>query len=193
MKEKSDEFGNKIIVYGSDVFVKLASESKARSVGTIKDQSLYVVRRREKHLHYRSYSYGFNHFIIKNTKHFNKVILTDEYGTYIIPNELILQKGKFLLFKNQGFELQIFLSLNEIFRANGIEVREEEPEEEKPIVYTQNLERCEQICLNSCMGAIPMYLREGETTESVLANFGGNPIDCIKWLREREFKQYQKV
>jgi hypothetical protein len=45
----------------------------------------------------------------------DKVFLYDEKRRWILPKNVIIEKGKFLNFKNNGgFELQIFVPLDEI-------------------------------------------------------------------------------
>ena len=59
-------------------------------------------------------SYGFNEHLIKTGKTFDKIKLIDDGGTYVFPKSEILEKGKYLFFKEQGFEKQLFLPLEEI-------------------------------------------------------------------------------
>lgn len=44
------------------------------------------------------------------------------------------------------------------------------------------------ICNNQIYGAIPMYLRPGETTEAMIAKFKGNLVKAIQFLRDRAFE-----
>ena len=113
-----DEVGNNItaIRQNSDMIqieLKLLSEKYSRKIGYVDTSSnTFVVKReRSKHLHYKSNSYGFNYRVIKDGKRFDKVMLHDEYGEYVIPKEVILNHGRFLFFKEEGFEKQIFLPL----------------------------------------------------------------------------------
>lgn len=95
--------------------LKLQSEQgRKRLIGVIdeKERVMTIRRKRSKHLHYMSNSYGFNHFILDKAKLFDDVLLYDEFGAYRIPRKYILENGKFMNYKyNGGFELQIFLSL----------------------------------------------------------------------------------
>ena len=47
-------------------------------------------------------------------KQFNTIRLQDEFNRWTIPLQYILENGEFLFFKEQGFEKQIFISLNKI-------------------------------------------------------------------------------
>ena len=112
-----DSHGNFIIVTKDDVLkLALVGETAPRTVGTLdrKKRTLYIKRKRERHLLKKADSYGFCHQIINEGKQFDHVILQDEQGLYKIPREVILEKGSFLWFKNEGFERQLFLSLKEI-------------------------------------------------------------------------------
>ena len=116
-----DKDGNAILVRKCTptqikISLKLAKENRERNVGELNplNKIFYVKRKRNKHLHYKSNSYGFNHYILSNAKRFEDVLLTDEMGEYKIPTSHILSFGKFLFFKQQGFEVQIFLTLDEI-------------------------------------------------------------------------------
>lgn len=97
--------------------LKLASEKHYRAIGSInmKNRQLEVMRERSKHLFRKFNAYGFNHYILANATLFDHVLLKEDNGVYKVPKEVILEKGKFMNFKNHGgFELQIFLPLNEI-------------------------------------------------------------------------------
>ena len=97
--------------------LKLASEKHYRSIGRInmKHRQLEVMRERSKHLFRKYNAYGFNHHILANATLFDHVLLKEDNGVYNVPKEVILEKGKFMNFKNHGgFELQIFLPLDEI-------------------------------------------------------------------------------
>ena len=108
-----DADGNELRIVDRTILLKLASETKTRRIGLINSKNqLYIKRKRIIHLHYKSDSYGFNHYIIDNAKKFSSVLLIDERGRYLIPNRVILDEGKFLYFKQEGFERQIFLSLD---------------------------------------------------------------------------------
>lgn len=111
-----DKFGNSIIVENNIISIKLKSESRTREIGVINPQErcFSVNRIREKHLFRKNNSYGFNHYILQNAKKFDKIKLSDDFGTWLIPIKLILEKGSFLHFNKDGFELQIFLPLDVI-------------------------------------------------------------------------------
>jgi hypothetical protein len=111
----SDE-NNKDI--GATIHLKLKSENKRRNIGTIyfNDRSFHVLRDSGKHYHYVSKSYGFNWNIIAddflNIK--SVYLVVDKSERYIIPKSVMETYGKFLNFKQQGFELQKFLPMDMI-------------------------------------------------------------------------------
>jgi hypothetical protein len=125
-----DESGNKIQNFKKGTIkLFLASEKRGRTIGVVNKQERWLTMRRKqaKHLHYKSNSYGFNYEVISRAKQFDKVLLTDETGSYLIPNKKILEDGSFLWFQSQGFERQIFLKLEEIKKYKV------EPEKVSPI------------------------------------------------------------
>jgi len=115
-----DKDENRIIIESTDkrigISIKLISEKKRRNIGYItkSTRTLFVKRERSKHLHWMSNSYGFNYHLIKEAKQFDLVSLSDEFSDYNIPRTYILENGKILFFKQQGFELQTFVTLNEM-------------------------------------------------------------------------------
>jgi hypothetical protein len=108
---------NKLDVGGS-IFLKLRSESKKRNLGNliIKDRSFHIIRDSGKHYHYKSKSYGFNWNIINYAELGIKSIhlIVDKKDKYVIPKTILDTYGKFLNFKQQGFELQKFLPFDMI-------------------------------------------------------------------------------
>lgn len=111
----SDE--NKVDVGGS-IFLKLKSENKKRNLGNliVNDRSFHIIRDSGKHYHYISKSYGFNWNIINDADLGIKTIhlVVDKKDKYIIPKSVLETYGKFLNFKQQGFELQKFLPFDMI-------------------------------------------------------------------------------
>lgn len=96
--------------------ITITINNKSKKIGTINrsDKILITERKRKKHLMNANNSYGFNHEILKNAKSFDRIQLTDEYGTYLISVSMILQRGTFLHFLSQGYEKQIFFPLKDI-------------------------------------------------------------------------------
>ena len=111
-----DDFGNEIFAENDKIYLNLKEDNRKRLLGRLEldSKTLYVKRNRERHLHYKSNSYGFNYLIIKNGTKFNKVVIADNIETFTIPKDDILEKGRFLFFKQQGFERQIFISLDDL-------------------------------------------------------------------------------
>jgi len=94
--------------------LKLHSEKAARDIGSVRldNKTLMVKRDKSKHLFKKNESYGFNEYLIRNGKTFEQIMLTDDDGVYLFPKELILEKGEYLHFKQEGFERQLFLPLS---------------------------------------------------------------------------------
>ena len=115
-----DSFGNAIIVRrGGNTLrlsIRLSKSPKERKIGEIDmpTRTLTVTRNREKHLLKKGNAYGLNHKLIADATRFDTVRIIDDFGRWDVPREFILENGKFLLFAKQGFELQIFISLEQI-------------------------------------------------------------------------------
>lgn len=114
-----DEYGNKLYRRKDTIFLQLTTEERPRKLGVIDEEYQVIVINRDpsKHLHRLSNSYGFNFQLLKNATVFNSIRLIIENEHYLIPISLIKEKGKFLFFKQQGFEKQVFLDLDEILNC----------------------------------------------------------------------------
>lgn len=117
-----DQEGNKLIIERIDHYIKLSlklsTERKHRLIGAVYpvSKTLYVVRSRYKHLHVKSQCYGFNYEVLRTGLAFDKVVVSDEEGQFIIDKQAILVEGQFLFFKEQGFERQIFYPITKMHR-----------------------------------------------------------------------------
>ena len=98
------------------IHLQLVGESRKRKVGTItkSTKTLAITRKRFKHLFIKGNAYGFNEYILANAKLFDKIKLKDELCEWKIPVKFILENGSYLMFKQQGFERQLFVSLTQI-------------------------------------------------------------------------------
>lgn len=113
-----DKDHSKIITYHWDDIVEIrfakALENKEKLIGIVDktNRVLNVKRIRSRHLFQKTMAYGFNYYILKNAKLFDKVHLKDDKDEWIVPVQFILDKGDFKHFKNNGnFELQKFVTL----------------------------------------------------------------------------------
>lgn len=126
-----DDMENYLRIKSNDKLIqlslKLKSEKKLRRIGTVtkSTKTIDIKRKRGKHLHIKSNSYGFNYEVLNNKKSFDTVRLSDEFCDWKIPLDFILKNGKFLYFLQQGFEKQIFVTLEQIeqFRVKKEENR----------------------------------------------------------------------
>jgi len=122
---------NTLLIKSNDklIIVKLLLKNmKPRMIGTVtkSTRTIEMKRKRAKHLHYMSNSYGFNDYILREQTTFDWVRLSDDLGNnWKIPVSYILEKGTYLEFKQQGFELQRFVSLENLeqFRVKAEENR----------------------------------------------------------------------
>ena len=111
-----DREGNEIYKDGNAFFLKLEGETRKRKLGTMNSRvnRLQIHKIRKKHLMEKIQGYGFNYLFLKNAKSFHTIELYDEVSQWVIPKEFILENGQFLHFKKEGFELQIFMSLEKL-------------------------------------------------------------------------------
>ena len=95
------------------ITLHLNGSRKGRNIGRVRlaDRTLEITRNREKHLMKKGKAYGFNEYVMRTAKTFDKIELQDDYGTYVFPRQLILDRGSYLYFKEEGFEKQLFLPL----------------------------------------------------------------------------------
>jgi len=122
---------NTLLIKSNDklIIVKLLLKNmKPRMIGTVtkSTRTIEMRRKRGKHLHYMTNSYGFNDYILREQTTFDWVRLSDDLGNHWkIPVSYILEEGKYLNFKGQGFELQRFVSLENLeqFRVKAEENR----------------------------------------------------------------------
>lgn len=117
-----DEKGEDLLIVKSTdtrraLYLKLLSENKKRLIGTVtrSTKTIYFKRKRSIHLFRKGNSYGFNQYILANQNTIEWVDLSDDCGEHWkIPVKYILDNGKYLSFSKCGFELQRFLSLDEL-------------------------------------------------------------------------------
>jgi hypothetical protein len=120
-----DEKGNELIAKTNgnviSLYLKLVEKTE-RLLGIIdkKEKTFQIRRNREKHIFKRNKSYGFNHYVLKNAKTFDKIYLLDDVTSWIIPVKFILENGSFMQFQQQGFELQIFIPLEKIAQFENV-------------------------------------------------------------------------
>lgn len=103
-------------------------EDKLRLIGTVtkSTRTIVMTRKRGIHLYRKINGYGFNHYVLKNAYTFDMIRLSDDTGSHWkIPVSYILENGSFLNFQKVGFELQQFVSLEQIeqFRVHNFENR----------------------------------------------------------------------
>lgn len=145
-----DEGWNKVICFHYEkriiLYLKLKSEGgKKRKIGVItkSTKTMQVRRKRTKHLFLKSLSFGFNEYVLNNATLFDKIWIIDKWSEWEkvvidgreyekevpqkeewkVPVSFILENGHYLFFKDEGFEKQIFIKLDEI---EQFRIKEEE-------------------------------------------------------------------
>lgn len=99
------------------VSLQLSAEGgRKRKLGTVtkSTKTMEIKRNRVDHLFRKGNAYGFNQWVLQEAKAFNKIRLSDEHDNWVVPVKFILDNGKHLNFKQQGFELQLFVSLEQL-------------------------------------------------------------------------------
>jgi hypothetical protein len=99
---------------GANIHLKLAAEKKQRLIGHyyFADKTLCLKRDSDKHFFRKTKSYGFNWDIInEDFLGVEKIHLTINSTVYIFPKRVVELQGRFMNFKQEGFELQKFLAL----------------------------------------------------------------------------------
>jgi hypothetical protein len=104
------------------IHLRLKGENRPRQLGTLifSTRTFFCKRNSTKHYHYKTKGYGFN-WTILNDPHLSieKIhMVLDEKEHFIFEKSLIETYGKFLNFKQQGFELQRFMPI-EIIREHS--------------------------------------------------------------------------
>ena len=107
--------------------LKLA-EKKIRLIGQVtkSTKTIEMKRKREKHLFRKLNAYGFNDYVLRNQNSITWVRLSDDLGNnWKIPVNYILDNGEYLNFREKSFELQRFVSLENLeqFRVHKEENR----------------------------------------------------------------------
>lgn len=112
---------NKLLIKHTDktitVFIHLESEgTRKRKIGVVtkSTKTISIFRTREEHLFRQGNAYGFNEYVIRNQTSFDKISLFDGVEYWKFTVDFLLKNGKYLMFKEQGFERQLFLSLEQL-------------------------------------------------------------------------------
>lgn len=93
-----------------------AEGGKKRKIGVItkSTRTIEIKRSLELHLMRKFNAYGFNEHVLVNAKTFDTIRLSDEERMWKIPVKFIIDNGKHLIFKQQGYELQLFVTLEQL-------------------------------------------------------------------------------
>jgi hypothetical protein len=121
MDTLTDTAGNKYWRSGSAIYLRLKGAKRDRLLGQVGSERTLYITRRPDHWHVASGMWGFNRFIMVNhaALYFDRVriICTNPRGyqvTGTLTPEQMLAMFATLHFKKQGFELQGFLTEEQI-------------------------------------------------------------------------------
>lgn len=111
-----DKAGNILYRKGDVMLLDLLSEDRRRRLGIIEGDVIIMRRDPKKHLLRVANSYGFCYELLATAKKLKsiKLIIVGTNDFYHIAIEDVLKYGDFLFFKTQGFEKQIFLTLEQL-------------------------------------------------------------------------------
>jgi hypothetical protein len=142
MKKKKSEFKirkffidekNYLQIKSNDKLIFLTlyldGEKRGRNIGTVtkSTRTIFMKRKVDKHLFRKMNAWGFNDYVLREQSTFDFVSLSDDKGNHWskIPVSYILENGTFLNFQKVGFELQRFVSLEQIeqFKVYNFENR----------------------------------------------------------------------
>lgn len=128
-----DEKGEDLLIVKSTdtrraLYIKLLSENKKRLIGTVtrSTKTIYFKRKKSIHLFRKINAYGMNHHILANQSTIDWIDLSDDCGGHWkIPVKYVLENGEYMQFSKIGFELQRFVSLENLeqFKIHEIENR----------------------------------------------------------------------
>ncbi len=111
---------NYLMIKSNDKLIHLTLKlkgDKPRKIGVVTKSTKTIVIKRKKsiHLFRKMNAYGFNRYVLENAFTFDTIRLSDDTGgQWKIPVNYILENGRFLQFKSEGFEKQQFVSLEEL-------------------------------------------------------------------------------
>ena len=114
----SDDMGNQLIVHDRGINLRLKSEDKDRRIFQVKGGQISKWVKPTNILNAGN-MIGFNYKALQVIRErLRKKYIYTLFGTkrYKVPIDEVLDNGKFLFFKNEGFELQIFYPLKEMMK-----------------------------------------------------------------------------
>ena len=109
---KIDKYGNKLYRIKEKIYLFIKSDNRKRTIGKVINNVFNTSRNYDRHLHYKSNSFGFNHALLEMLKGKNIILKTNKREKFIIPVDDIFEKGHYLHFAQQGFEKQIFFKID---------------------------------------------------------------------------------
>jgi len=104
----------------SNVFLNL--EFRQIPIGKIDadGEGSFITTRQEKHLFRKTNSFGINYSLLTDDSiHFKWIIIKYNGKKFISTRKYFLKKGKAFQFSNKGFELQVFVPIDELNRKTA--------------------------------------------------------------------------
>jgi hypothetical protein len=114
-----DKFGNELWASEGRIYLKLAGSERVRFLGVVEGDRFRTFRKRA-HRFNAMDSLGFNYHLMKYGKFCFVEVEFDTGEVIRTTREHVLQCGKRMMFRYQGFELQIFVPLSEFLEEVSI-------------------------------------------------------------------------
>lgn len=133
LSEITDQGGNRLYFQGSEVFLQLKHEGRARKVGEVIGETLHTVRNLRRHEMLNRHEIGFNRALMKHGRFRTVVVHTDDGQELKTTRKWVLTHGRACFPGGKRYELQLFLKISD-FVGFG------EPEEEPHLEPTHSRE-----------------------------------------------------
>jgi hypothetical protein len=120
---KIDTVGNKLEYIETNLFLTLAKDNRRRYIGTVTFHEdgniLYTKHEMDDNVFYKTNSWSIHNYILINVDY---ICYITETKIYKITADKAKTSGKYLFFKDSGYELKIYVPLNfwwsELIRSN---------------------------------------------------------------------------
>lgn len=109
---KTDASGNQLEYIETNLFLTLKADGKKRNIGTVTrhpdGKILYTKHETDSGIFWKSNSWSIHNYILQNVDY---VCFYTESKVYKITSDEAKKKGKYMFFKQKGYELKIYVPL----------------------------------------------------------------------------------
>jgi len=114
-----DKFGNELWAENGRVYLKLKDSNRTRFLGVVEGDTFRTFRK-QAHKFNCMDAIGFNWHLMKHGKFRTVEVRLDTGEVLRTTREHVLEFGSVKMFKNQGFELQIFLPISNFITEGAL-------------------------------------------------------------------------